>query len=83
MGTVTKGNNSPATEIIFERVVALLEEDKFDETYPNDVSFIAADLPGFGEAMAEALLEGKPIVVVFPDGRERLIPAATARPPRS
>lgn len=83
MGTVTKGNNSPATEIIFERVISLLEEDKFDEAYPNDVSFIASDLPGFGKAISRALLREKPIVVVYPDGRERLIPSVTARQPRS
>lgn len=83
MGAVTKGNNSPATELIFERVIALLDDDKFDSVYPNDTVFVAADLPRFGKVIERALLKEKPVVVVYPDGRERLIPAVTARQPRS
>lgn len=75
----TRDGNSPATEIIFDRVCALIEADEWD--YPNDTVFIPADAPGFGAMMQKRLGEDRPIVVVFPDGRERLIPAQAAACP--
>jgi len=76
MGAVAKGNTK-ATEIIFDRVTKAIERDEFD--YPNEVVFIAADLPDFGVMMREALKKEQPILVVYPDGSERLIPAPTAQ----
>jgi hypothetical protein len=76
VATVAKGN-TPATEIIFERVIAELEADEFD--YPNDVVFVSADHPDFGVMIGRSLLKEKPIVV-YPDGRERFIPADGAVP---
>ncbi len=75
MGAVTK-RNTEATEIIFDRVTKAIELDKYD--YPNNVVFVAADLPDFGIVMRRALKKEKPIMVVYPDGTERLIPAPTA-----
>ena len=72
MGAVAKGNTK-ATEIIFDRVTKSIEIDEYD--YPNDVVFIAADLPDFGIVMRQALKKEKPILVVYPDGSDRLIPA--------
>jgi hypothetical protein len=77
MGAVAKGNTK-ATEIIFDRVTTALEHDEFD--YPNDVVFVAADLPDFGIVMRRALKKEQPILVVFPDGSDRLIPAPTDTP---
>jgi hypothetical protein len=71
--TPTKDGNSPATEIIFDRVCALIEADEYD--YPNDTLFVGADQPHAGKSILRALGEDRPIVVVFPDGRDRLIPA--------
>ena len=76
MGAVAK-SNTKATEIIFDRVTKAIELDDFD--YPNDVVFVAADLPDFGIIMQRALKKEQPILVVSPDGSERLIPAPTAR----
>lgn len=73
--------DTPATEIMFERITAKIENDEFD--YPNDVCFMAADTPRFGEMMRRSLLKEQPIVVVYPDGTECLIPAVTARRPGS
>ncbi|HEX4670487.1 MAG TPA: hypothetical protein VH275_11010 [Solirubrobacterales bacterium] len=75
MGAVVKGNTK-ATEIIFDRVTKAIELDEYD--YPNDVVFVAADLPDFGIVMRGALKKEQPIIVVFPDGSERLIPAPAA-----
>jgi hypothetical protein len=72
MGAVAK-RNTPATEVIFDRVIAKLEADDFG--YPNDVVFIPADHSDFGIMIGDSLREDRPIVVVYPDGRERLIPA--------
>jgi hypothetical protein len=71
----TRDGNTPATEIIFDRVCALIRADEYD--YPNDALFIAADVPHFGKGMLRALREDRPIVVVFADGRERIIPASS------
>jgi hypothetical protein len=72
MGAVVK-SNTKATEIIFDRVTKAIELDEYD--YPNDVVFVAADLPDFGIVMRRALKKEQPIIVVYPDGSERLIPA--------
>lgn len=81
MGALGNGNTStngitPATELILDRVCALIEADEYD--YPNDTLFVAADRQEFGEMMLEALQEDRPIAVVYADGRERLIPARSA-----
>jgi hypothetical protein len=59
-------------------VTKAIELDEYD--YPNDVVFIAADLPDFDVIMQRALKKEKPILVVYPDGTDRLIPAPTAQP---
>jgi len=76
-----ESGNTPATEILFERIIAMIEEDTFE--YPNDVVFIPADHETSGAMIRDSLLEEKPIVVVYPDGKERFIPAVTACQPRS
>jgi hypothetical protein len=43
--------------------------------YPNDALFLEADAPDLGQALREAFLEDNPIIVVYPDGQERLIEA--------
>lgn len=75
MGVIAKGN-TPALELIFDRVISKLEADEFD--YPNDVVFIPADHPDFGTMIGSSLRENRPIMIVYPDGRERLIPAPSA-----
>jgi hypothetical protein len=67
--------NTPATELICDRVCALIEADEWD--YPNDTLFLPADQPDFGKSMLKALREERPIVVVYADGAERIIPASS------
>jgi len=78
MGAVAKAN-TPATEIIFDRVIAMIENED-DSAYPNNAVFVPADHPDFGHMLGDSLLEDKPIVVVYADGRERLIPAPPVSP---
>ncbi|HVQ57557.1 MAG TPA: hypothetical protein VMS60_01500 [Solirubrobacterales bacterium] len=80
MGAVARGE-TPAQEIVSDRMIELLLADKIE--YPNELTFIASDTSFFGSSMRKALAAGKAILVVYPDGRERLIPAAKARRPRS
>ncbi len=45
--------------------------------YPNGAAFLASDLANFGETVARYARERRPIVVVYPDGDERILtPAA-------
>jgi hypothetical protein len=49
--------------------------------YPNEAAFLAADLPNLGSILAEYAKERRPVVLVYPDGEERILipePAAPA-----
>lgn len=49
--------------------------------YPNGAVFLASDLPNLGEALARYARERCPIVIVYPDGDERvLLPQGFAQP---
>lgn len=49
--------------------------------YPNEAAFVASDLPNLGAILAEYAKERRPVVLVYPDGEERILtsePAAAA-----
>ncbi len=63
----------------FELAIELAIEGK--SPYPNGAAFLASDLPGFGQTLARYARERIPVVIVYPDGEERiLIPGSTASP---
>ena len=70
--SVDSTKSTEATDLATRRVIELATGSAPD-AYPDDVVFIPADIPDFGQALGRALLERSPIVVVYPDGRERLI----------
>jgi hypothetical protein len=80
MGAVAK-IDTPGMDALFKRLRSRIENDELD--YPNDSNLIAADHPEFGAIVSESLLLGQPMVVFFPDGSEYVVPAVTARQPRS
>lgn len=41
--------------------------------YPNGAAFVASDLANFGETVARYARERLPIVIVYPDGDERVL----------
>jgi hypothetical protein len=41
--------------------------------YPDGTAFVAADLDGIGAILVEHARERSPIVIVYPDGEERLL----------
>jgi hypothetical protein len=79
MGKLTTGN-TPATEIAFDRLTELVLSE--EPEYPNDTCLLPADAPGFGKMIADSMLEGTPLLIVYPDGRERFIPASPRARPR-
>jgi hypothetical protein len=65
--------NTPATDISFDRLTELVLAD--EPEYPNDTCLIPADAPDFGKMIADSLLRNIPLLIIYPDGRERFIPA--------
>jgi hypothetical protein len=63
-----RGENDTASR----RLEALLTSPEFD-TYPNGTHFIGADNPRRDEIANRALLDGEPVLLVYPDGHELLI----------
>jgi len=41
--------------------------------YPNEAAFVASDLPNLGAILAEYAKERRPVVLVYPDGEERIL----------
>lgn len=65
----------------FELAIELAIQGK--SPYPNGAAFLASDLPGFGETLARYARERTPVVIVYPDGEERILTPeqVTDRPP--
>jgi hypothetical protein len=55
----------------FELAIELAIKGK--SPYPNGAAFLASDLPGFGEMLARYARERTPVVIVYPDGEERIL----------
>jgi hypothetical protein len=67
MEELERSKFSAAGEIANERLAeAALDPDR----YPNGTTFIAAGQEGFRTALAEAVADHRPVVIVYPDGRE-------------
>jgi hypothetical protein len=58
---------SPTAELANER---FLEAVLDDEGYPDGASFVGADEPHFGTALADAVANQQPLVVVYDDGSQ-------------
>lgn len=48
-------------------------EVRGESLYPNHAAFVATDLPGSGEIVKRHRSEGRPVVLVFPDGETELL----------
>lgn len=70
-------------KLIHERVIAWGQDDVVAARYPNHVHFVAANDPGLGKYASEALGDGDPVVLVFPNGDEVVIePGENGTPAR-
>lgn len=41
--------------------------------YPSEAAFVASDMPNLGVILAEYARERRPVVLVYPDGEERIL----------
>ena len=69
----TEGKVDPA-DLTFERFKAALEGDG---RYPQGAIFVDAEAPHAGSALVRNAREGLPVVLVYPDGVEKIIEAAS------
>lgn len=56
-----------------KRVIALADDWEELTRYPNRTHFISAGHPDEELMISQALSEGEPVAIIYPDGRERLI----------
>ncbi|MHB1571852.1 MAG: hypothetical protein ACYC0H_21975 [Solirubrobacteraceae bacterium] len=79
----TLDDKSTASQFAAERfrlAIDLAVEGK--SPYPNEAAFVASDLPNLGSVLAEHAKEHRPVVLVYPDGEERvLMPQRVAEHP--
>jgi hypothetical protein len=67
--------NTKALDLAFDRMAELAVAEEHD--YPSKLELIPADTPHFLDALSRALSKDTAILIVYPDGRERLISAPT------
>ena len=74
MATVNK-KRPPGCELASKRFDAAIEDaiEERPDRYPNRSAFVGADLPDLGQTLARYAREWRPVVLVYPDGAERII----------
>lgn len=76
MATITaNAKRPPGCELASARFDAAIDDaiEERPDRYPNGSVFMGADLSDLGEALARNIREGRPVVLVYPDGAERII----------
>lgn len=75
MATVSKKKRTPGSVRASERFDAAIDDaiEERPDRYPNGAEFVGADLPGLGRVLAANAREGRSVVLVYPDGAERII----------
>jgi hypothetical protein len=80
---MTRLDSSAASSPVDRAIESALEAVDASDRYPSGTSFIAADLPSFDSHFRRVISEGRPIVVVLPDGDELLLKPRQERFPRT
>jgi hypothetical protein len=62
---------SDASSLAFERFRDALEGRAGG--YPHGAAFVPSDAPYTAKVLLRALEEGQPVVLVYPDGQERIV----------
>ncbi len=75
MATISSKKRTPGSVLASERFDAAIDEaiEGRPDRYPNGSEFVGADVPWLGKVIAESAREGRPVVLVYPDGAERII----------
>jgi hypothetical protein len=75
MATVSKNTRTPGSILASERFDAAIEDGIAGRParYPKGAAFVGADLPGLGDILARDAREERAVVLVYPDGEERII----------
>ncbi|HUN78346.1 MAG TPA: hypothetical protein VMU32_05460 [Solirubrobacteraceae bacterium] len=75
MATVGDSTRTPGSVLASQRMDAAIEDVIAERParYPNGAAFVGADMPGLGKILARRAREGRAVVLVYPDGEERII----------
>jgi hypothetical protein len=69
--TLSKGP-TPGVKLAAERIKAIAAEG-LEDRYPPGTAFVALDMPGASEAIGRYVRMGRPVVLIYDDGFERMI----------
>jgi hypothetical protein len=76
MDELAHSKNTPGTDAAFDTLARIAVDPENDERYPSGTVLIPADSPDASALISQAIREGKPMTLVFPDGSD-----VVARPP--
>ena len=62
--------NTPGTDAAFDLLGRIAADPETDKHYPNETVLIPADAPDASKLIAEAVAAHRPLVIVYPEGRE-------------
>ncbi len=86
MATISKDARTPGSILASQRFDAAIEDGIAERAarYPHGAAFVGADLPGLGEILARNAREDRAVVLVYPDGEERIVePRRPASAPKA
>ncbi|MGH2990483.1 MAG: hypothetical protein ACRDMA_11580 [Solirubrobacterales bacterium] len=73
MGKVVE-QRTPGLEHAFDALQGAVDaEIRGDPLYPNHAAFVATDMAASGQVVKRYRSEGRPVVLVFPDGETELL----------
>jgi hypothetical protein len=70
MGKTGDTRNTPGTNAAFDLLGRIAVDPEMDERYPNETVLIPADSPDVSTLISRAVTKHRPLVIVYPDGRE-------------
>lgn len=70
----TVERRTPGLEHAFDALERAVEaEIRGESLYPNHAAFVATDMAASGQVVKRYRSEGRPVVLVFPDGETELL----------
>jgi hypothetical protein len=78
MEKLARSKNTPGTDASFDLLARIAVDPDSDDRYPSGTVLIPADSRDASTLISQAIRDGKPIALVFPDGSD-----VVARPPEA